>query len=173
MDGKELFLSVRGRLEHLSADVFLQGLPPGYEPSDVERRYRIPVHPDVLEDGCALGGIASALENAAEDHVLVVGCDMPFVDPRLVEIMRSHLPADAVVPKWRSGYLEPLCAIYSTGLLEPMLASLESGRRRISGIFEPLRGVVYVEIDELMADGRISDNTFRNINTPGDMELFG
>ena len=171
IDGKELFLRVFDRLKHLSTDVFLQGLPPGYEPSDVKRRYRISVHPDVVEGGCALGGIASALRNAAKDHVLVVGCDMPFVDPNLVTILMSRLPADAVVPRWSSGYLEPLCSIFSRKLLDRMRKNLESDRRRISDIFESMHEVVYVDIEALISDGRISEHTFRNINTPGDVEF--
>ena len=50
----------------------------------------LPVHADVIPGAGAMGGVYTALEVATSDRVLVVACDLPFLDElmlgRLVEL---------------------------------------------------------------------------------------
>lgn len=169
MNGRELFLIVRDRLRHLSDDIFLQGIPEGHDATAMTNEYSVRVEPDTARDRCALAGILSALRNSMHRHCLVVGCDMPFIDPSLVRFLASHLPADAVVPQWRSGFQEPLCSIYSRELSASIERRLDSGNMKISPIFSEF-DVKFVDVDELMGSGSISADTFRNVNTPADVE---
>jgi len=136
---------------------------------DFSTKYNISVHDDVMESSCALGGIYSALMNAVHPYVFVTGCDMPYQDPALLAILRSRLPANAVVPRWKNGFLEPLSALYSKDVEEMMRASLEKGKFRISDFLAGVDGVKYVEIETLMEGGRIDRNTFRNVNRKSDL----
>ena len=169
LDGKELFLMVYERFGGLSDDVFLQGRPGRMGMDEFSVKYGIPVRCDVIESSCALGGIYSAVVNAVHDHVFITACDMPYQDPGLVEILRSRLPATAVVPRWKNGFLEPLSALYSKDVAEIMRDHLERGEFRISDVLGGIEEVKFVEIEGLMEEGRIDRNAFRNVNRKSDL----
>ena len=169
LNGKELFLIIYERFSELSDDVFLQGCPGEMGPEDFFAEYNVPVHDDVVESSCALGGIYSAMANAVYPHVFVTGCDMPYQDPALFEILLSRLPANAVIPRWKNGFLEPLSAIYSKDLEEMMRDSLRDGKYRISDFLGGVDEVKFVDIEPLVEGGRIAGNTFRNVNRKSDL----
>ena len=72
-----------------------------------------------------LCGVLRALQGAGGRSVLAVGCDMPFVTPRLLARMAS-VDGRLVVPEV-SGRLHPLLARYSPELAGPLADAL---RRR-------------------------------------------
>ena len=116
----------------------------------------------------ALGGIYSGLKAARSDHSLVVACDMPFLDLRLLRYMILLSPGqDVVIP--RIGALtEPLHAIYSKECLQPIERLMSAGGLRIVDFFPDVR-VRYIEEQEinLLDPQHLS---FININTPADLE---
>jgi len=169
LNGKELFLIIYERFSELSDDVFLQGCPGEMGSEDFFTKYNVPVHDDVVESSCALGGIYSAMANAVHQYVFVTGCDMPYQDPALFEILLSHLPANAVIPRWKNGFLEPLSALYSKDIAEMMRDSLEKGKFRVSDFLAEVDEVKFVEIEPLVEGGRIDCNTFRNVNRKSDL----
>ena len=114
----------------------------------------------------ALGGIYTAIAASPHDRVLVVGCDMPFLDPRLIEYMNT-LDADLIIPRSARGY-EPLYAIYSRACAAPIRARIESGRLEAS---VPPDGVRVVEVGEqALAVYDPHGLLFVNVNTPHDYE---
>jgi molybdopterin-guanine dinucleotide biosynthesis protein A len=128
--------------------------------------------PDVYHDGGALGGIYSGLLAARHRYALAVACDMPFLNAGLLRAMLARpRDYDVLIPRsLRPGSTrnaldaESLHAIYSQACLEPIRATLESGRRQIAAFFPQVR-VAYVEPEETMRydpQGR----SFLNLNTP-------
>lgn len=116
----------------------------------------------------SLGGIYTGLSISREPWVLVVACDMPFLNPRLLRrLMAMRRDVDAVVP-CLEGQPEPLHALYSKTCLEPMERMLRAGQLKIAPLFEAVR-VRYV--DEGTID-RIDPNhrSFFNVNSPADVE---
>ncbi len=123
---------------------------------------------DVYPGKGALGGIYSGLRAARSDYSLVVACDMPFLDLRLLRYMILLSPGQDVVIPRIEGLTEPLHAIYSRRCLQPIERVLASGGRRIIGFFPEVR-VRYVEEQEInLFDPR--HLSFFNINTPADLE---
>jgi molybdenum cofactor guanylyltransferase len=128
--------------------------------------------PDIYPDGGALGGIYAGLLAARHPYALAVACDMPFLNARLLGAMLAR-PRDYDVLAPRS--LEPgttrnqlgvesLHAIYGKNCLEPMRATLESGRRQIAAFFPQVR-VAYVEPEETQRYDP-TGRSFMNVNTP-------
>src|SRR5436853_3965715 len=76
------------------------------------------VVPDEIPGKGPLGGILTALLHSPFERVLVVACDMPYLNPALLAYM-AHLPdtADVLIPRWTSANgqtrLETLHAVYS------------------------------------------------------------
>ena len=123
---------------------------------------------DVYPGKGALGGIYSGLRAAHSDRSLVVACDMPFLDLRLLRYMILLSPGQDVVIPRVGGLTEPLHAIYSKGCLQPIERLLVGGGRRIIDFFPEVR-VRYIEEQEIkLFDPQCL--SFFNINTPGDLE---
>lgn len=130
---------------------------------------------DVYADGGALGGIYSGLLVAEQAHALTVAADMPFLNSALLGAMLAKArDYDVLAPRTlqpgaaRNALdVEPLHAIYAKACLEPMRATLESGRRQIAAFFPAVR-VAYVEPEEIRRYDPVG-RSFLNINTPEQM----
>ena len=120
--------------------------------------------PDIYYGQGALAGIHSGVKHALNDHVFVVGCDMPFVLPELVrKICASADQGDLILPISSSGH-EPLHALYGKSCLRAMEQVLDAGQKRIMRFFNQVK-VTEIPPSELQ---RIDPQelSFRNINTP-------
>jgi molybdopterin-guanine dinucleotide biosynthesis protein A len=127
----------------------------------------LPMVSDVYPGLGPLGGIYTAVHAAAAPHVLVVACDMPWLNRPLLEyLIRLRETAAVVVPRWDK-YPEPLHAIYSKACLEPIATMLNEKRLKIAGFFGQVtvRFVERGEIEQFDGNGR----SFANINSPEDL----
>jgi len=113
-----------------------------------------------------LVGIHAALMAAATERVLVVACDMPWLQPTLLEAMIRTGRGDVVIPRTERGW-EPLHAVYDRRCLEAIEGRLEQGPGSVPSFFDAV--VVDEWNDERCRlydpDGR----SFRNVNDPGDL----
>jgi len=114
----------------------------------------------------SLMGVYSGLKAARSPRALVVACDMPFLNPALLDYLISLAGEyDVVIPRL-GGLPEPLHAVYSRACLPAMEKVLRQGKRQIIAFFDQVR-VRWVEERELapLDPRRLS---FLNINTPQD-----
>jgi molybdopterin-guanine dinucleotide biosynthesis protein A len=116
-----------------------------------------------------MAGIRTGLRAVEETYAFVVACDMPFVDPALVEHLFERAEGrDAAVPRLDDQWFQTTHAVYRA---EPMAracdAALERGEHKI---IEPLFELDYVAVDEdeITEHGRIDSS--ENINTREEFE---
>ena len=161
--GVRLIDRVLGVVRQLTDDVVVVG----GDPRSCARP-GVPVIPDRWPGMGPLGGIHSGLEAVRYPRALVVGCDMPFLDLRLLRFMiLLSADYDVVIPNL-DGALEPLHAIYSKATLGPIEALLQAGDLRIVHFLRQVR-VRYVDRAEVeVFDPR--GLSFFNVNTPEDLE---
>ncbi len=159
-----LYRLIWNKLEDKSDDVFLQ-----VDPAD---EYDLPCRPDLTSRKGPLGAIYSALTHAAHDWLFVSACDLPYLDPRIVNELYLEIEegAEVVIPRWDSGYLEPLTALYHTSVIDTLEKTLESGTRKITDFLDCLDNVKKVAVDQLVEEGRISSSCFFNVNTRKDFK---
>ena len=124
---------------------------------------------DAIPDAGPLGGIYSALLDAAHERVIVVACDLPFVTAALLRrlVEEADAPgADAVVPRSARG-LEPLCALYTTRCAAAAGDRIREGKLQVAGLLDAVRTRI-LEPDALAPydEGAL----FENVNTPHDHE---
>ncbi|HUT75923.1 MAG TPA: molybdenum cofactor guanylyltransferase [Armatimonadota bacterium] len=114
--------------------------------------------------GCGpLGGLHAGLRAARFERCVVVGCDMPFVRPRIMRALLARLSgSDAAVPRTAEGP-HPLVAAYSRRCLAAVEAQLASDDRRMTSLLGSVRvrWVTERELQELDPDLRC----LVNINT--------
>ena len=140
----------------------------GSERSEVQSG-GIPVAVDRIPGAGSLGGLYTALMEAPTEQVLVIACDMPFLNaPFLTYLMERGRDADAAVPCDARG-LHPLCASYTRRIAGHLHRQIAAGRLRISDALVDL-AVQEIGPDELAPfdrDGRL----LCNVNTPEDYDL--
>ena len=127
-----------------------------------------PIFADVLPGQKGpLVGILTALEAARADHVVCVGCDMPFLDGRALALVRDHEPgADVVVPMV-GGYEEPLHARYGRAVVPAIRAQISSGDYKVSRFFDQVRTARIAETDLRALDPSL--RFLWNVNKPEDV----
>lgn len=163
--GRPLIEIVRERVEGLGDELILITNQPG-----AYVHLRLPMFSDVYPDCGPLGGIHTAILRAANPHVLVVACDMPWLNRNLLCAMRAlRAEADVVVPRWDQ-FPEPLHAVYSKACLPAIRDNIIAGRLKITGFFGRV-SVRFVEREEIARydpEGR----SFANVNTPDDLRGY-
>jgi len=125
---------------------------------------------DIIRDFGPLAGILSGLRSASHEFVFVTGCDMPFLNAKVVAFLLEEANGfDAVVPAWENGMIEPLHAIYRRdAMIEAAENTIKKGERRISSAIAYLRNAKFVDVAEIRKiDAELC--TFININTPNDL----
>lgn len=126
--------------------------------------------PDAIAGAGPLGGIYSALLDAAHERVLVLACDLPFITAALLErLVAESEPGedvDAVVPRSPRG-LEPLCALYTRRCAPEMKNRIETGALQVAGLLDAVRTRVLGPDSLAPYDEGV---LFENVNTPHDHE---
>lgn len=116
----------------------------------------------------SLVGIYSGIIEAYNDYSLVLPCDMPFVNIKLIKYMAQRINGNDVIVPYLDGFYEPLYSIYSKASLIPILDLLEKRRYKITDVFPKLK-VQLVNKDEILFfDKELL--CFLNLNTLEDYE---
>ena len=105
---------------------------------------------DIVPQKGPLAGIYSGLKASTTFYNLIVGCDMPFLETRLLwymwEIIHSE---DIIIPRYNKIYIEPLLAIYGKSCLDIIENNLKKDILSIRLIFPYLK-VKYIEDEEIV-----------------------
>ena len=170
--GKPLISRVIERISGLS-DEFLVVIARGASGSDYSGVIPgfIRVINDERDGKSPLIGITTALRAIKSQYAIVLTCDIPFVNRRVIQLLLERVSnAEAAVPRWKSGHLEPLQAVYRR---EPMLQkseeALASGSLSPVDAIKKLARVVYVSIEDEVKVLDPDLRTFFNVNTKEDV----
>jgi len=123
---------------------------------------------DHFDQRSSMTGIHAGLFAASHPHALVTACDMPFVQPAMIELLLGSVEAhlDVIIPRTALGF-ESLMAIYSKRCLKHMEAALIKREYQIQRIFNKIRKC---EIQESTLRSRDADLiSFYNLNSPVDL----
>ena len=127
----------------------------------------LPMFGDLVPGHGSLGGLYTGLTQCSGRYGFLVGCDLPFLDERVIAHMVGLIgDCDVVIPRIR-GKLEPLHAIYSRTCLPYIEKLMQDGDLKILNMFHKvkLREVPQKDLEAF-------DPEFRfviNINTPDDL----
>jgi molybdopterin-guanine dinucleotide biosynthesis protein A len=116
-----------------------------------------------------LAGLEAALRASSAEALLVVGCDLPFLDAGLLTRVRDHAPgAQAVVPRV-GGRPQALHARYSRDILPAVEARLTRGELKLLALVDALDAVFLDEPALRVAADDPSLAGLTNVNTPDDL----
>lgn len=125
---------------------------------------------DTVSGKGPLAGILTGMENMHSEYVIILPCDSPFVKRGVLEhLIHVSRGADAAIPRWPNGYIEPLHAVYRlSSSFHAAKAALKEKEQRVVDMIKRLDRIIYVSTDELR---RFDQNliTFFNINSREDL----
>jgi molybdopterin-guanine dinucleotide biosynthesis protein A len=171
--GKPLICHVAERLSQI-ADETLVVI--GYREPRAGYEAVLPSSVRIMNDGqegkTPLIGIVTGLQVVKSEHALICACDIPFVKEGVVELLFQRASgADAAIPRWNGGHIEPLEAVYRTA------STLKATRETLTFSGLPLRAmigklaqVVYVSVEDEVGKLDSDLRTFFNVNTREDMD---
>ena len=118
-----------------------------------------------------VAGLAAGMELARNEYVLAIGCDLPFLNADVVNILFEQAQGwDAAVPMRENGMIEPLHSVYKRDALHSACQNaIEHGERKIRLPLSMLR-VKCVSV-ELLKNPDPELLTFFNLNTREDLDL--
>src|SRR5690606_37861351 len=108
-----------------------------------------------------LAGVLSAMDREQADRYIVLPCDMPFMDSKVIANLLAVHEGDltAVIA---DGKFHPLVSIWDASVEQSIRESLVEGKRRVLTVMER-HAVKWVEAAALTDE---ADRVFRNVNTP-------
>jgi len=163
LGGRTLIAIVAGRLASVCQEVLIA--------SGSTVRYAdlgFPVVTDRFPGVGVLGGLHAGLAAASHDLILAVGCDMPFLDPRLLRVFVAWAEGFDVAVLRRGEQVEPLHGAYRRTCLPAIEAAIRAGKRRVISFFPQVR-VRYIA-PEKAASVDPDLRSFWNVNTLRDWE---
>lgn len=115
-----------------------------------------------------LGGILAGLIASTSSYNLVVACDMPFIQPALVELLVDESEGfDVVMPQTERGP-EPLLAVYSKNCLPSIEKHWAAGDLKIISFLGEAK-VKYIAPERVKAVDP-KEISFFNVNTEEDLK---
>jgi molybdopterin-guanine dinucleotide biosynthesis protein A len=125
---------------------------------------------DTVPGAGPLGGLVAALRASPHRLLAVAAVDLPWIDPRLIQMLAARIgDGDVAVCETVRG-IEPLHAVYATSLLAAAETALTGSDRSLRRLIEQSNAVRITERE--WRDAGISDRFTRNINTPQDLAEF-
>ena len=120
---------------------------------------------DDVEGIGPLAGMLIGMRSMQSKYALVLPCDSPFVNGEVLKYLFNKTQgADAAIPQWPNGQIEPLHAVYKVSSAIPALeTTLRRGERFIIDMIKRLDDVLYVSTEKIRElDQELI--TFFNIN---------
>lgn len=128
--------------------------------------FSVRLFPDLIPGKGPLSGIHSSLHHSSKEHTLILACDMPFINIKIISELAElsgKYPGLVIAPAHPNG-LETLFSIWPKTILSRLDAWLREDRsKRILDFLEH-----YKALNKMIVDADVSD--FININTTDDFE---
>ncbi len=158
------------KIIHILGNIFDELIVITNSPDDFPKD-NIPKHEDIIKDIGPLGGIHTALSKAkGADAIFIVAIDMPFINEEIIRKMATiftQQDVDILIPKIKNN-IEPLHAIYSTGILEKLNDYLKTTNVfSIRSFFKNIN-TKFFELEDTLINKRF----FLNINSQDDYDKY-
>ena len=170
--GQPLISHIMGKLQGLG-DEYLVCIGKDHAAEDFRRLLPsdVLVIRDTVDFHGPLAGFVTALDECKSGLCFLGACDMPFIEPKIVEYLFSQSSTySGAVPRWRDGRLEPLYAVYDCDAARHATRKMKRGQAlSMISLVDHIPRMRFVNVEEEIAPLNPSLDTFRNLNTPKDL----
>lgn len=132
---------------------------------------RMRIVTDLIPDCAAVGGLYTGLYHSRYPRVFVVACDMPFINPAVIELFLQKIDATDIVMAQLVTGLQPLHGLYSKQCLPILKEMIDARDLRLQNIADK-QGLTVHRVSEAEIK-RLDPQllSFLNLNSPADLEL--
>ena len=158
--GKRLVEYPLDLLGKFCAEILISAGDSGYN------QFKVPVIKDVIPNKGPLGGIYSTMNHSKGEWFIVLACDLPFVNDRLISelIFASREEYDCIVP-FHHGMLEPLVAVYHRRIMPDLKEALTQNLLSLYRLIYSSRPCL-VNVEKILEN---EPDIFSNMNNPEDL----
>ena len=130
------------------------------------KEFGLEVIEDVIKDKGPLGGIYSALMHSKTDLNLIISCDVPFIQTKVIELLINNIEDQAVTVLCHDYQIHPLIGVYNKKVLKNLKWHLDEDNLKVLSFIQ-FCGVKIIDTNDYFKD--LSINCFENINTKNDL----
>jgi molybdopterin-guanine dinucleotide biosynthesis protein A len=160
--GKPLIQYGIDLLSRFTDTIFIGSSNPAYLPFGLE------MVPDEIKGKGPVAGLATLLKRSRTAWNLVLACDLPFLQPELIEVLLKAAGTNQAVIPVSQGMAEPLAGLYHSDLAEYFQFEIAKGNLALHKILQSCQ-VHYLETDELLLQ---YPNLFTNFNSLKEMDQY-
>ncbi len=124
--------------------------------------------PDEVVGQGPAAGLATALKNSTTPWNLVIACDLPFLEPALIDLLLENSSSFQAVIPIHNGLPEPLAGLYHRELAAHFEASVAAGNLALHRILGTCK-IHYLVTDHLLKKHPL---LFANFNSLKEIEGF-
>ncbi|MCF8378507.1 MAG: molybdenum cofactor guanylyltransferase [Bacteroidales bacterium] len=129
--GKDLFRYPLEILEQFCDDILISSSNPLF----LETRHRI--YADDIPGLGPMGGLYTCLKKIKNEYSIVIGCDTPLIDSRLISDLINNIDQHSIiVPLNDKGFPEPLVGIYRKSCSITINKCIENQNYKMSGLLK-------------------------------------
>lgn len=129
------------------------------ELSRVAEELGVPIVGDAVASSGPLSGLVGLLRYAAPEPVIVVACDMPYVEASVLRELGAALAGHAIVASRRAGRWEPLLSAIDTARVLPVAEErLARGALSLQGLFDAVGAAAHPLAPEVLRDWDTPDD---------------
>lgn len=121
-------------IQHMLDTLHTLYLPLSLIANNVEyHRFGLPVYTDIIKEKGPMGGLLTALHYTKADSVLLLSCDMPFIETVAIsQLLNDGRPNHDITAATAMQRIYPLLAVYNKTLLPEVMKSIENGNLKMT-----------------------------------------
>lgn len=131
-------------------------------------QFGLSVFEDTIKNKGPMGGLMTALEQSFSPYVLLIGCDMPFINKKAICYLINNSKKGNITVAEINGYINPLLAIYPKSLLPELKESIENDCLKMQDFISSQDHHI-VKLDYLEKKGQ---NALININSREELKYW-
>ncbi len=154
LPGKRLIDIVVNNLQKTNMEVFIY--------SKIPFKINVPLIMD--EQSWILPSVINLIKEI-DDDLFIFGGDMPFISRFAIKkILENAENKNAVIPRWKNGFVEPLRSFYRKEIVGCLETALNKKKGSLHEAIFECDNVKYIPAEEL------PEETFFNVNTYNDLK---
>jgi len=139
--------------------------------SSVVQKLNHQVVTDLIPDKGSAGGLYTGLTYATNPQVFAVACDMPFLNPAVIErVCELSSSKDVTMVRLSHGF-QPMHSVYSKQCLPVLHNMINADQLRIQDLLSENELKKEILEQETIQDIDPQFKSFLNVNTPADLEV--
>ena len=115
-----------------------------------------------------LAGIVAGMSSGAFERAIVLGVDLPFIEPAALELLLERMSGRLAVVPAPGGFPQPLAAAYAPGASAKLALRLAAGERSPTRALGALDALLLGDPELARLPGGLG--SFFNLNSPADLE---